>query len=81
MIPHRYLQHQGSFQTIKSRKTTLLKNYTRAFTGGTVVKNPPADAEDTRDGSSISGSERFPGEGNGIPLQYPCLGNPMDRGG
>ena len=53
----------------------------RAFTGGTVVKNPPANAEDTRDESSISGSERFPGEGNGIPLQYPCLGNPMDRGG
>ena len=29
---------------------------------------------------SISGSERFPGEGNGDPLQYSFLGNPMDRG-
>ena len=29
---------------------------------------------------SIPGSERFPGEGNGHPLQYSCLGNPMDRG-
>ena len=28
----------------------------------------------------IPGSERFPGEGNGNPLQYFCLGNPMDRG-
>ena len=28
----------------------------------------------------ISGLERFPGEGNGTPLQYSCLGNPMDRG-
>ena len=30
---------------------------------------------------SIPGSERFPGEGNGNPLQYSCLGNPVDRGG
>ena len=43
-------------------------------------KNPPANAEDTRDISSISGWERFPGEGNGYPLQYSCLGNPMDKG-
>ena len=26
------------------------------------------------------GSRRYPGEGNGTPLQYSCLGNPMDRG-
>ena len=30
---------------------------------------------------SIPGSERSPGEGNGNPLQYSCLENPMDRGG
>ena len=29
---------------------------------------------------SIPGSERFPGEGNGNPLHYSCLGNPMDSG-
>ena len=29
----------------------------------------------------ISGSGRYPGEGNGNPLQYSCLKNPMDRGG
>ena len=29
---------------------------------------------------SIPGSGRYPGEGNGYPLQYSCLGNPMDRG-
>ena len=45
-----------------------------------VVKNPPANAGDIRDADSIPGSERSPGEGNGNPLQYPCLGNPMDRG-
>ena len=31
------------------------------------------------DAGSIPGSGRFPGEGNGNPLQYPCLGNPMNR--
>ena len=32
------------------------------------------------DTGSIPGSERSPGQGNGNPLQYSCLGNPMDRG-
>ena len=45
--------------------------------GGSVVKNPPANAGDT---GSIPGSGRSPGEGNGNPLQYSCLENPMDRG-
>ena len=47
------------------------------FSGGTVVRNLPANAGDL---SSIPGSERSPGEGNGNPLQYFCLENPMDRG-
>ena len=42
-----------------------------------MVKNPPANAGDM---DSIPGLGRSPGEGNGIPLQYSCLGNPMDRG-
>ena len=41
-----------------------------------MVENPPANAGDT---SWIPGSGRSRGEGNGNPLQYPCLGNPMDR--
>ena len=45
-----------------------------------VVKNPPANAGDVRDASSIPGSGRSPGGGHGNPLQYSCLGNPMDRG-
>jgi len=45
------------------------------FPGG--VKNLPATAGDT---GSISELGRSPGEGNGNPLQYSCLGNPMDRG-
>ena len=45
-----------------------------------VVKNPPATAGDVRDTGSIPGLGRSPGEGNGNPLQYSCLQNPMDRG-
>ena len=47
---------------------------------GSVAKNPPANAGDTRDIRSILGSGRSPGGGNGNPLQYSCLGNPRDRG-
>ena len=47
------------------------------FPDGSVVKNPPANAGD---GGLIPGSERSPGEGNGNPFQYSCLGNPTDRG-
>ena len=44
-----------------------------------VVKNPPANAGDLRDVGSILGPGRSPGGGNGNPLQYSCLENPMDR--
>ena len=39
-----------------------------------------SNAGDLRDVGSIPGSGRTPGRGHGNPLQYPCLGNPMDRG-
>ena len=52
----------------------------RGFPGGSVVKNPPADAGDIRDAGSNPGLGRSPGGGNGNPLQYSCLENPMDRG-
>ena len=48
-------------------------------TGGSVAKNPPANARDERDVGSIPGSGRSPGKGNGSPLQYFCLENPMDN--
>ena len=44
-----------------------------------VVKNPPANAGDSRHVGSILGSGRFPGGGYGNPLQYSCLENPIDR--
>ena len=49
----------------------------KGFPGGSVVKNPPTNSGDA---GLIPGLGRSPGEGNGNPLQYSCLGNPMDRG-
>ena len=62
------LYHQGSAQCISLTRVAL------------VVKNPSANAGDLRDTSSIPSWGRSPGEGNGNPLQYPCLENPMDGG-
>ena len=45
-----------------------------------VVKNPPANAGDARDAGLIPGLGRSPEGGNGNPLLYSCLENPMDRG-
>ena len=45
-----------------------------------MVKNLPANAEGATDMGSISGSGRSPGEESDNPLQYSCLGNPMNRG-
>ena len=45
-----------------------------------VKKNLPASTGDTRDTGLIPGLGRFPGVGNGNPLQYSCLENPMYRG-
>ena len=47
---------------------------------GSVVKNLPASTGASGDAGSIPGSGRSPGGGHGNPLQYSCLGNPMDRG-
>ena len=58
----------------------LSKKEKMSLPGGSVVKNPPANAGDARDAGSISGSGRSPGGGHGNPLKYSCLENPMDRG-
>ena len=52
----------------------------QGFPGGTMVKNRPANAGDARDMGSVPGLGRFPGGGNGNPLQYSCLENPKDKG-
>ena len=53
-------------------QSTSQKIVFMGFPGGSVVKNLPASAGDV---GLITGSGRFPGEGNGNPLQYSCLGN------
>ena len=58
-------------------KTVLLPLFIKmeGFPGGSVVKNLHANAGDA---GSIPGSGISPGEGSGNPLQYSCLGNPME---
>ena len=53
------------------------KNLGMGFSGGSVVKNLPSNAGDA---GLIPESGRYPGEGNGNPLQNSCLRNPMERG-
>ena len=55
-------------------------NSTWGFSGGSVVKNLPANAGDIRDPGSIPELERSPGGGHGNSSQYPCLENAIDRG-
>ena len=50
------------------------------FPGDQGVKNLPANAGDAGDTDSFPGMGRSLGGGNGNPLHYSCLGNPMDRG-
>ena len=50
--------------------------FNKGFSGSSVSKDPACSVGDP---GSIPGSGRFPGEGNGKSLQYPCLENPMDR--
>ena len=51
--------------------------YLVGFSGDSVVKNPPANAGEV---GLVPGLGRSPGERNGNPLHYSCLGNSMDRG-
>ena len=64
---------------LKEQNTVKVMGYA-ASQVALVVKNLLANAGDKRDMGLIPGSGRFPGEGQGNPLQYSCLDNPMDRG-
>ena len=73
---------EGKLVNCHSNLILLLSNIINlksqwGFPGGTVVKNPPANVGDA---GLMSGLGRFPGAGNGNPLQYSCLRNPMNRG-
>ena len=50
------------------------------FLSGSAAEESAFNAGDTGDVGSIHGLRRSPGEGNGNPLQYSCLRNPLDRG-
>ena len=63
--------------TFNKHSESTLFIFRVGFPVGSGVKNPPASAGAA---GSIPGSGRSPGEGNGNPLQYSCLGNLMDRG-
>ena len=69
-----YIQSMGS-QRVGYDWATKHASDSWGFPGGSVVKNLTANAGDM---GSIPGSGRSPGEGNGNPLQFSCLGNPMD---
>ena len=81
---------QLGFESIKKVKEDWSRSRIRAYTKAQrkntckiccrVVKNPPANPATARDTGSIPGLGKSPGEENGNPLQYSCLGNPMDRG-
>ena len=83
MCIHIDFYYKGVVLTKKELNLLLSKAYVWVWASqvALAVKNPPANAGDMRDVGSIPGSSgRSPGEGKGYPLQYSCLGNPMDRG-
>ena len=65
---------------LSSLMITYSKSMDRTSQIALVVKNQSANAGDIRDACSIPGLGRSPGVGNGNPLQYCCLENPIDRG-
>ena len=64
------------FRELRANFDLIIDSSSMSFSGGSVVKNPLANAGDK---SSISGLEKSPGEGNASPRQYSCLENSIDR--
>ena len=69
--------HLCAFSTLRPESITINSHLFWGFSGGSDSKESTCNAADT---SSIPGSGRYPGEGNGNPLQYSCLENSIDRG-
>ena len=68
--------HLASEIQAQSEKRSVLP--VRGFPCGSAIQNPSV-REPSGDAGSIPGSGRSPGGGDGTPLQYPCLENPLDR--
>ena len=77
MATHSSIQQTCYFEVFWTSSYDL---HIMGFPGGSVVKNPPTSAGGAGEVGSSPGWARSPGEGNGNPLQYSCLENPMDRG-
>ena len=84
--PHTHTPHTHTLEYYSAIKKNEIMPFAETwvdlgyFPGGSVVKNPLAETGDAGDEGSIPGFGGPPEEGNGNPLQYSCLGNPMDRG-
>ena len=68
------------FQRAQALKTESNSGQLGNFLSGSDTKEPACNAGDAGDLGLIPGLRRSPGEGDGNPLQYSCLENPMDRG-
>ena len=76
-----FWEHRDHLQRSNEQDNILAVLFPQlGFPGGSVIKNLPASAGGIRDEGLIPGSGRSPSEGNGYPLKYSCLENPMDRG-
>ena len=67
------------FSNVSAKYIYISISILMGFPGGAMVKNPCVNAGDTGEVSEIFGWAKSPGVGNGSPLQYSCLGNPMHR--
>ena len=70
----------NTFAIVLGHISLCLILYDRTSQVALMVKNLPAKAGGARHTGLISGSRRSPGGGNGTPLQYSCLENPIDKG-
>ena len=69
--------HRGQDEGAWEKPLSSWPELSLCFPRGSVGKESACSAGDR---GKITGSGRSPGEGNGYPLQYSCLGNPLDRG-
>ena len=70
----------GRSQNFQVTKDMMALPPLPGFPGSSVAKSPPASAGATGNVGFMPGLGRSPGGGNGNPLKYSCLGNPIDKG-
>ena len=73
-----WIRNSPHLRRMHPADTWISDFWSLSFPGGSAVKY--LSSGDPGDVGSIPGLGRSPGEGNGNPLHYSCLGNPMDRG-